>query len=200
MKTDWGPVSRRAFLGCLGVGLATVATGSYAPPSAHAATAAESFVSSIGKSVLAAARSGSGSQFRSLLRKSADIRTIALFSLGNYRSKLPANRQREYFSLFEAYIAKVFVSNASKLGGSTISVTGSQQRSDSVIVTSQIQFADGRQPMPVAWRLVRAGGGYKIFDVSIQGIWLAIQQRSNFVSLLNQNNGNMDALFNFLRK
>ncbi|QPC41399.1 ABC transporter substrate-binding protein [Kaustia mangrovi] len=191
-------LSRRHLIACSCAAL--MAAGLTLPHSLPAeAASAESFISSVGNKVLAAARARSGSQFRSLLRQNADIPSIAMFALGNYRSKMPRSRQSEYFGLFEKYISDVFVNNATKLGGNALDIKGSKNTGNSVIVTSQVQFS-GRQPMPVIWRLRSRGGGYKIIDVSIEGVWLAIQQRTNFVSLLNQNNGNIDALFSFLKK
>lgn len=191
-------LSRRHFI--IGLGsAAAVASLSLAAPLPARAQSADAFVNSVGNSVLAAARARSGSQFRSLLRSNADVPSIAMFALGNYSNQMPRSRQSEYFSLFESYLAGVFVSNAPKLGGNALEVTGTQSRGNSVLVSSQVQFS-GRQPMPVIWRLRSKGGSYKIIDVSIEGVWLAIQQRTNFVSLLNQNNGDIDALFAFLKK
>jgi phospholipid transport system substrate-binding protein len=58
----------------------------------------------------------------------------------------------------------------------------------------------GGASMPVTWRLVKRGGGYRIFDVNVDGIWLASTQKTNFVSVLKKNNGEMSALLDYLRK
>src|SRR5262245_41245539 len=57
----------------------------FGPASAIAASSAESYVSTVGNGVLAAARSNSVGQFRALLKANADIPTIAIYSLGPYR-------------------------------------------------------------------------------------------------------------------
>ena len=53
--------------------------------------------------------------------------------------------------------------------------------------------------MPVTWRLVKRGNGFRIFDVNVDGIWLASTQKTNFVSVLKKNNGKMSALLDYLR-
>ncbi len=168
-------------------------------PAALAATGAEAFVKQVGEGVISAANAGSVSQFRSLLHRNADIPTIALFSLGPYRGKLPSSRRREYYSLVEQYISSVFAAHSSKLKGQDLTVTGSRDASDSVIVTSQFKSAGGRN-VPVTWRLVKHGGGYKVFDVNVEGIWLATTQKTNFISVLRKNNGDFSALLAYLRQ
>src|SRR6266542_1962227 len=84
---------------------------------AIAATPAESYVSSIGNRVLAAARSNSVGQFRAMLRANADIPTIAIYSLGPYRKSLTPDMQAEYFRLVENYISSIFASHARSLAG-----------------------------------------------------------------------------------
>jgi phospholipid transport system substrate-binding protein len=186
-------MSRRALLG-------TVLLGTLASAlPAMAATPAETFVSAVGNSVIEAARNGSVETFRGVLRANADVETIAVFSLGSYRKNLNASQKGEYLSLVEAYIARVFSENAARLAGNSLEVTGSQEAADSVIVKSLLKYDDGRS-VAVTWRLVKRGGDYKIFDVNVDGIWLATTQKTNFVSVLKQNNGDIGALLTYLKQ
>jgi phospholipid transport system substrate-binding protein len=188
-------VTRRQFIvsaACFG-GLAGLA-----PQLALASTAAEAFVNQIGVGVIAAANSGSVDRFRALLRQNADIPSIALFSLGPYRSNLSDAQRTEYYSLVERNISSVFAAHTGRLRGQDLTVTGSRSHSDSIIVSSRLQQPGGRN-MPVLWRVVQRGGGYKIFDVSVDGVWLANTQRTSFTSVLQRNNGRVEALINHLR-
>ncbi|MGE0239865.1 MAG: ABC transporter substrate-binding protein, partial [Parvibaculaceae bacterium] len=47
---------------------------------------------------------------------------------------------------------------------------------------------------------VRRGGSFRIFDVNVDGIWLASTQKTNFVSVLKKNKGDISALLDYLRK
>jgi phospholipid transport system substrate-binding protein len=172
--------------------------GAY-PAVAVAADAAESYVADVGNQVIAAARVGSTDTFRNLLRQNADVPTIALFSLGAYRKNIADGQKTEYFNLVEDYIAKVFAQNSKKLAGKSLDVTGSQPAGDSVIVKSNLIYDDGHS-QPVVWRLVKSGDGFRIFDVNVEGIWLATTQKTNFTSLLKQNNGNISALLDYLKQ
>lgn len=190
------PVTRRHFI--LGMaGLAAVAVTGL--ESGFAATGPEAYVTQVGNSVIAAANSGSVQQFRSILRQNADIPAIALFSLGQYRKKLPAAKRQEYYRLVEQSIADVFRSHSNKLKGQSLSVQSAREASGSILVNSRLQGAGGRST-PVVWRILKRGGGYKIFDVNVGGVWLANTQRTNFTAVLQRNNGNFDALLNHLRQ
>lgn len=189
-------VSRRHFLvsaACF-LGLAAAA-----PQLAFAATAAESYVDRVGNSVIEAANNGSVASFRTLLRQNADIPSIALFSLGPYRKNLPESAKAEYYQLVEQSISSVFAAHTSKLAGKTLTVSGSRSAPDSVIVASRLEQAGGRS-IPVLWRVVQRGGGYKIFDVNVDGVWLANTQKTSFTSVLQRNGGSVQALMDHLRK
>lgn len=185
------PLSRRLFMS-LALPLALT------PSLAFAASAAESYVTKVGNGVIAAARNNSVSQFRSLLRSNADIAAIAIYSLGPYRKSLTNDVKAEYYSLVEGYIARVFQQNAKKLAGQGLEVKGTKDAGDSVLVRSVLNMGGGGS-MPVTWRLVKRGGSFRIFDVNVDGIWLASTQKTNFVSVLKKNNGEMSALLDYLR-
>jgi len=170
-----------------------------APSLAFAASSAESYVTKVGNGVIAAARNNSVGQFRSLLRANADIAAIAIYSLGPYRKSLTSDVKSEYYGLVENYIAKVFQQNAKKLAGQGLEVKDTKDAGDSVLVRSVLNFGGGGS-VPVTWRLVKRGGGYRIFDVNVDGIWLASTQKTNFVSVLKKNNGKMSALLDYLRQ
>lgn len=170
---------------------------------AAASAAAEQYVASIGKSILVVAGGSQGQmsgKFRSLMARHAAINAIGVFSLGKYRNKLPGSQKSEYYSLIEKFVARLFVKYAPQFAGKRIEITGSKARSArDVIVSSKVHFAGGKAPLEVQWRLLKAGSGFKIFDVRVLGVWLAIQQRTEFTSVIKRNKGDFGALLKFLR-
>ncbi|MGI9413953.1 MAG: MlaC/ttg2D family ABC transporter substrate-binding protein [Hyphomicrobiales bacterium] len=198
-------LTRRTLLtGGVALGAVSLAPAVFTAP-AEAATAAEQYVARVGKSILGVA-SGSGSvsqkksKFRSLMRSNAAITTIGVFSLGRYKSKLKSSQRSEYFRLVEVFVAGLFIKYIKEFSGDRLEITGSKQRSSKeILVSSKVHFSGGRAPLDVRWRLIKSGGGYKIFDIRVLGIWLAIQQRTEFVSVIKKNNGDVGALLTFLR-
>ena len=190
------PVTRRQVVISAACFLALAAV---APQFGFAASGPEAYVDQVGNGVIAAANSGSVDRFRSLLRKNADIASIALFSLGPYRKNLPEAQRAEYYQLVERNISSVFAAHTGKLKGKSLTVSGSRKASDSIIVASRLEEPGGSS-IAVLWRVVQRGGGYKIFDVSVDGVWLANTQKTSFTSVLQRNNGDVAALMDFLRK
>jgi phospholipid transport system substrate-binding protein len=163
----------------------------------YAMNAAEGYVHKLSNSVLHAANSGQKARFRSLMRRHADIRTIGMFSLGQYARKLPAQQRGQYYRLVENWIAKTFISYSRGLNGQKFKVLGSSQRGKRIVlVKSKIVGGGGAA---VKWRLTRTNGGYRVSDVNISGVWLSILMKSKFVAKLSRHNGDFNKLFTYLR-
>lgn len=139
------------------------------------------------------------SQYHRLVRSYAAIPAIALFSLGRYRKKLPARHKAEYYRLVGRFMAQFFTKYTAQFNGKRIEITRSKQRGPrDFILDAKIHYNGHSSPMQ--WRLIKRGGGYKVFDVKLLGVWLTLQMRSQFVSLLRSNNGSFKILLAKLRK
>ena len=163
----------------------------------QAASSAERYVGRIGNSVLAAANAGSVGQFRSILRRHADLRVIARFSLGKYARRLPARQRGEVKKLVESMITKAFATYSGRLRGTRVEVTGSvaSGRYGTVVSTKIVGGSGGE----IKWRLAKSGGSFRVIDVSVFGVWLSQRLRSVIVTKLKQRGGNFDAVFASLR-
>lgn len=192
--------SRRGFIR---TSTAFAAAATLMPASALAEESVEDFIARISGQILSVVNSGAPSgtkkkQFREMLNTYADIPTIAVFSLGKYARRLNDKDRETYYGLVVDYISHIFALHAEGFSGEKVSILGSSQRSErEMLVSSKVRFANGRS-LPVAWRVLKAPKGYKVFDVSVNGIWLAIQQRSEFTSVIQRNNGSIKALLDFL--
>jgi phospholipid transport system substrate-binding protein len=60
-------------------------------------------------------------------------------------------------------------------------------------MVSQIIRPQG-PPIEVDWRLVVSDGRYKISDVSIDGVSMALTQRSEFAAIIQRNGGRVAGL------
>ena len=66
------------------------------------------------------------------------------------------------------------------------------------IVSSQI-IRKKEEPLDVEWRLRRTGDSWRIVDIVIIGISMAVTQRSEFGSVITNNGGKVEALLKSLR-
>jgi phospholipid transport system substrate-binding protein len=67
------------------------------------------------------------------------------------------------------------------------------------VVPSEIIPRDGA-PARIEWRVRGKPGNCKIIDVVIEGISMAINQRSEFASVIQRGGGEFDSLLTQLRK
>jgi phospholipid transport system substrate-binding protein len=84
-------------------------------------------------------------------------------------------------------------------------VTGSRLDPEGAVVSSQINLANGGGPragghgptvlpIKVDWHLTAQNGSYKINDVVVDGISMAVTQRSEFTSAIERQGGQVQAL------
>jgi phospholipid transport system substrate-binding protein len=139
-------------------------------------------------------------RFRELLRSDFDVPGIGRFVLGRYWNTATEEQRAEFVKLFEDYIAMAYATRLAEYTGETFKVTGSRPEGDGAIVSSQIIRPAGAAPVKVDWRLTGRDGKYKISDVSVDGISMAVTQRSEFASVIQHNGGQVEGLITMLRQ
>jgi ABC-type transporter MlaC component len=156
-----------------------------------AACPAGSFVTAAGNAFERAASAGSPEAFAAAAARFTDLRAIANFALGSYRSSLPAARQAEYFTLTRHFMGSFMAAHASKFRAGNLRVV------DCSDGTISARTDSGER---LVFRLEQGGGGYRIRDVRVQSIWLAQQLRSTFVGKIRDGDGDIEALFSYLKR
>lgn len=138
--------------------------------------------------------------FRKLFTENADLEKIGTFVLGPYARKMRSeNLMDEYQAVFKDYVVAIYAGRFSGYSGQTFDVNGSAIKNNEAIVQSVINLTDGNEPLNVNWRLTKAGGGYKVIDVQVAGIWMAVEQRDQFTSYINNNGRDVKVLVDFLK-
>jgi phospholipid transport system substrate-binding protein len=138
-------------------------------------------------------------RFRALLREDFDVPGIARFVLGRYWNIATEQQRAEFVKLFEDYIALAYSTRLAEYTGETFKVVGSRPDADGAIVTSQILRPAGAAPVKLDWRVTGRDGAYKISDVAVDGISMAVTQRSEFASVIQHNGGQVQGLLTMLR-
>jgi phospholipid transport system substrate-binding protein len=146
-------------------------------------------------------------RFRQIFRADFDVPGIARFVLGPYWRLASPAQQQEFLALFENYIVQTFSGRLSQYAesGDAPRVTGSRLDPEGAVVSSQINLANGGGPragghgptvlpIRVDWHLTAQNGSYKINDVVVDGISMAVTQRSEFTSAIERQGGQVQAL------
>lgn len=180
--------------------LASVIALAPSPRPARAAEDAAGFITQTGNDVLQLARDKSLSQdaFKRRLRDIAvqdfDVPRIAQFVLGRYwRTASDAERQ-QFVQAFESYMVQVYATRFRQYSGAQFKVTGQRAEGNTAMVTTEIDRPNGEAPAKVVWQVNKSGNGYKITDVSIEGISQAVTYRQEFSSVIEQHEGRVSAL------
>ena len=186
-------LNRRAVLGLgLALWLAPVPARSASPQEAH--------VTGLLEELIALAKYDGAEQRKRLgkvLHKRADVRAIALFALGTWRSKMPKDMSADYVDLVVNYTANAFIDYVNRFSGAVVAIEGSSSQGAFTTVDAKLTYAEGRSSQ-IRFRYANTGTP-RVKDVNVQGIWLSLQLRERFSGLLKRNNGDFAELMAFLR-
>lgn len=137
-------------------------------------------------------------KFSEYMDQFADFDAISNFVIGKYSRRFSQAELTAYRKAFREYAMAVYENELDAYRGEAVTVKNSVDRSatDS-IVNTVIKRQDGRD-MDVRWRVQGKEGNYQVVDVALNLdgnlIWLAIEQRAQFIALLDQNNGSAQVL------
>ena len=146
-------------------------------------------------------RAGREAKFATLLNERANIRRIARFTLGQFGRKISKEDFARFEKLLGQFIVKVYANRLGEYSDEKVMVGKAQAKNKNVIVESQIEFANGRDPIDIDWWLrLEKDGSMTLFDVRVLGVWMAQEQRDAFASVLKNNKGDINALLDHLRK
>lgn len=171
------------------LGLAVVIGLAPAPEAQAQSCPGANTVRSAAVSLIEAAHSGSPQAFAAVVDRYANVSRLAMFALGPYRRAMPEALRGEYVRLTRQFIGNVLASRAGSFVGGEFRIVACGSDGGYNYVESA---AGGRR---VVWRL----RGGQIADVNVEGVWLAPQLRSNFVSVIRRSNGDIGALIQYLR-
>ncbi len=137
--------------------------------------------------------------FRQLLTSGFHLELIGRFVLGRHWRRASEAERAEFAQLFEDYLVASYAQKLSEYGGEKLVVQGVRPKGKSgAVVTSRVVPPEGA-PIQVEWRLRRDGEGWRVIDVVIEGVSMAVTHRSEFSSVIASRGGKIDGLLDALR-
>ena len=136
-------------------------------------------------------------KLKSIAIKSVDIKGIGLYSLGSHRKGLLDSQKEKYNELFKKYFLKSFSSRLSDYTDPKINVLSMEKINDKYTIVSSILIATEKNPeVKINWRVyTKDPANPLIRDLIIEGISLARTQKEEFNSVIQSNDGDINALF-----
>ena len=142
------------------------------------------------------------SELKVIAKETVDIVGVGFYSLGSARKGLNDNQKKKYLELFEDYFLKSFSSRLAEYTNPEIAVKNTEVLNKNyTIVTSLLTGTSNRPEVRIDWRVyTKDSNNPLIRDLIIEGLSLARTQKEEFSSILNSNDGDINALFKTLEE
>ena len=139
-------------------------------------------------------------KLKEIARDTVDIDGIGFYSLGTHRKGLTKERIATYKKLFSEYFLKSFSSRLAEYSNPEIEVNSKNViNANYTIVSSTLVSTESRPEVKIEWRVyTKDPENLLIRDLIIEGLSLARTQKEEFSSIINSNDGNIEALFKTL--
>lgn len=139
-------------------------------------------------------------RFREVFTKSFDAPWIGQFVLGRYWRKATPPQREEFLKLFEDISVLTWSMRFKDYANQYLTVTGVRAGSnDETLVDAVISQPQGQGPISLTWRLHRSDQGYRVADLSVEGVSMAITYRSEYSAVIQRAGGQVEGLLKALR-
>ena len=142
------------------------------------------------------------SQLKLIAKETVDIRGIGIYSLGSIRKDLNENQKKTYSDLFKKYFLKSFSSRLAEYTNPEIEVKNKEILNKNYTIVNSVLLGTAERPeVNINWRVYTKNPENPLIrDLIIEGLSLARTQKEEFASILNSNDGDINALFKTLEK
>ena len=141
-------------------------------------------------------------ELKKIALETVDIRGIGLYTLGPIRKNLNDEQKKNYSALFKDYFLKTFSSRLAEYTNPEIDVFSKDVLNENyTIVNSILKGTPERPEIKIDWRIYTKNKDNPVIrDLIIEGLSLARTQKEEFASILNSNDGDINALFEALKQ
>ena len=135
-------------------------------------------------------------KLKEIARDTVDIEGIGFYSLGSHRKGLTEKQITAYKKVFTEYFLKSFSSRLAEYSNPEIEVNSKKIiNKNYTIVSSTLVAIDNRPEVKIEWRVyTKYPENLLIRDLIIEGLSLARTQKEEFSSIINSNDGKIEAL------
>ena len=141
-------------------------------------------------------------QLKKIGENSVDIDGVGLYTLGKYRKTLSNDQKNQYKELFRNYFLKSFSGRLVGYSNAKIAILSEEIKNEkyTIVYTKLIGTSD-RPEIKIDWRVYTKDPEKPLIrDLIIEGLSLARTQKEEFNSIILNNDGNIQALFENLNK
>ncbi len=137
-----------------------------------------------------------------IAERNVDIDGIGMYTLGKYRKLISENEKIKYKKLFKSYFLKSFSSRLVDYSDPKIRVVSEKKINNRYTIVSTMLEATSKNPeIKIDWRIYTKNPERPLIrDLIVEGLSLARTQREEFNSIMQNNDGDINALFKSLEE
>ena len=141
-------------------------------------------------------------KLKMIASETVDIRGIGFYTLGAYRKNINNDQIKKYEILFKQYFLKSFSSRLAEYSNPEIEVVSKKKLNENYTMVSSILVSTEKRPeVKIDWRIyTKDSENLMIRDLIIEGLSLARTQKEEFSSIIQSNDGDINALFAALKE
>jgi len=141
-------------------------------------------------------------KLKEIASETVDIRGIGFYTLGAYRQNINENQIKQYETLFEEYFLKSFASRLAEYSNPEIEVVSKRKLNKNYTMVSSVLISTEQRPeVKIDWRIYTKNSENPLIrDLIIEGLSLARTQKEEFSSIIQSNDGDINALFAALKE
>ncbi|MBF0333803.1 MAG: ABC transporter substrate-binding protein [Alphaproteobacteria bacterium] len=140
-------------------------------------------------------------RFRTLFVAAFDMNELGQAVLGPYWRQASPVQQKQFLDLFRELQVLTWAGRFQDYSAVDLTVLGVGQSPDgTVAVESVIARGAGGPPIPVLWRLNKSAEGFKVVDIVVEGVSMAITERKVYFSAMQSLGGKIDGLLDIMRR
>ena len=141
-------------------------------------------------------------KLKMIASETVDIDGISRYTLGSYKNKITDSQMIEYKVLFRQYFLKTFASRLAEYSNPEIKVISKKKLNEKYTIVSSILVSTEQRPeVKIDWRInTKNPNNPLIINLVIEGLSLARTQKEEFSSIIQSNDGDINALFSTLKE
>ena len=141
-------------------------------------------------------------KLNSIAERSVDINGIGMYTLGKYRKSINDDQKSKYQKLFRSYFLKSFSRRLVDYTNPKINVVSQKKINDKYTIVNSILEATSKRPqVKIDWRIYTKNPDRPLIrDLIVEGLSLARTQKEEFNSIIQNNDGDINALFKTLEE
>ena len=141
-------------------------------------------------------------KLKKIASETVDVIGIGFYTLGSYRKTISENEIKQYEILFEQYFLKSFSSRLAEYSNPEIEVVSKKKLNENYTMVSSILVGTNQRPeVKIDLRIYTKNPENPLIrDLIIEGLSLARTQKEEFSSIIQSNDGDINALFSTLKE